>query len=212
MDFQRARTIEQINSRKEEIIKACEEIYREKGYENVNLKAISEMVSCTRPTIYNYFKTKEEIFLEILKRDYMLWGKELKDKFENTEEMTKDEYCSFLTETIYKKERLLELLSIRLINIENESRMERLIDFKKDIAVFSDTFIFGLNKFFPNTSKETKMVFIQCFFTYIYGVYPCVKHTKKQIEAVEMAGLTYIENNFYDICKNGLILLTKNLK
>ena len=76
-EFKRARTKEQIASRQEDIITACDAIYREKGYEAVYIKAVSKMTSVSRPSIYNYYNTKEEIFLDLLKRDFAKWTEEI---------------------------------------------------------------------------------------------------------------------------------------
>ena len=61
------------NARKDEIISACEKLYQSIGFKEVTLKEIATITSITRTSIYNYFQTKEEIFLEILKREYLLW-------------------------------------------------------------------------------------------------------------------------------------------
>lgn len=49
--------------RKNEILDACEKIYRTQGFYGVTIKKISTEISFTRPAIYNYFETEEEILL-----------------------------------------------------------------------------------------------------------------------------------------------------
>ena len=80
MDFLRARTKEQIDQRRFDIIQACETLFNEGGYDFVNLKAISEMTAISRSSIYTYYKTKDEIMLDILilklndwKNDLLIW-------------------------------------------------------------------------------------------------------------------------------------------
>ena len=55
------RTEEQKEERKTEIINACEKIYKEKGFYGVTIKEISTETSFTRPAIYTYFETKDEL-------------------------------------------------------------------------------------------------------------------------------------------------------
>lgn len=212
MNFQRARSQEQVETRLEEIIQACELLYEKDGYDAVNLKAISEITSFTRPAIYNYFKTKEEIFLEILTREYLSWAEELQSKFDLVSHLSRIEYCELMSSSLSNRKKLLELLSIHLNSIENNTRMERLVNFKKDISSFFITFNYGLEKFFPNTKQIDKDIFTKCFFTYLYGLYPFVEHSPKQVEAMKLAGMNYKQNNFYEVCNNGLLLLTFNLK
>ena len=56
--------------RRAEILNACDRLYREKGFREITIKDISQETSFSRPSIYNYFETKEEIFLGLLTREY----------------------------------------------------------------------------------------------------------------------------------------------
>ena len=52
---------------REEIINACEQLYRTMNFREITLKEIGSITSFSRSTIYNYFQTKEEIFLALLR-------------------------------------------------------------------------------------------------------------------------------------------------
>ena len=58
-------TPELIAGRREEIINACEQLYQSMSFREITLKEIGSVVPFSRPTIYNYFQTKEEIFLAL---------------------------------------------------------------------------------------------------------------------------------------------------
>ena len=64
---------EMANARREEIIAACETLYEKMGFKDLTLKEIAKYTSLSRPSIYNYFETKEEIFLTILQKEYWSW-------------------------------------------------------------------------------------------------------------------------------------------
>ena len=55
-------------SRKEEIINACAQLYETMNFKDITLKEIGKKTSFSRTSIYNYFQTKEEIFLALLQR------------------------------------------------------------------------------------------------------------------------------------------------
>ena len=63
-------TPEQIALKREEIINACEKLYQTMSFREITLKEIGNITSFSRPTIYNYFETKEEIFLALFQREY----------------------------------------------------------------------------------------------------------------------------------------------
>ena len=53
-------------AREDEIISACAALYETMGFKDITLRDIGEKTSFTRTSIYNYFQTKEEIFLALL--------------------------------------------------------------------------------------------------------------------------------------------------
>ena len=57
--------MEHSDLRKEEIIKACTDLYDKYNFKDITIKLISEQTTFSRPSIYNYFETKEEIFLAL---------------------------------------------------------------------------------------------------------------------------------------------------
>ena len=64
-------------ARREEIISACADLYETMSFKEITLKEISQKTTFTRTSIYNYFQTKEEIFLALLQREYEAWIKDL---------------------------------------------------------------------------------------------------------------------------------------
>ena len=63
-------TQELIAERREEIVNACETLYQSMSFKDITLKEIGNVTSFSRPTIYNYFQTKEEIFLALYEKEY----------------------------------------------------------------------------------------------------------------------------------------------
>ena len=63
-------------ARKEEIISACEQLYKTMSFKDITLKEIGNVTSFTRTSIYNYFQTKEEIFLALYTREYDRWNED----------------------------------------------------------------------------------------------------------------------------------------
>ena len=73
-------TKEIVDIRKEEIINACEKLYENNSFKDITIKSIGEETTFSRTSIYNYFQTKEEIFLSLLKREYERWIDDLNDR------------------------------------------------------------------------------------------------------------------------------------
>ena len=64
-------------ARREEIVNACAALYETMGFKEITIRDIGEKTSFTRTSIYNYFQTKEEIFLALFQREYELWREDL---------------------------------------------------------------------------------------------------------------------------------------
>ena len=86
-----ARSEERTNARKEEIINACKTLYQTMSFKDITIKEIGNVTSFSRTSIYNYFETKEEIFLALLKREYDAWILDLHKIVEEHESLDDEE-------------------------------------------------------------------------------------------------------------------------
>lgn len=193
--------------RKNEILDACEKIYVEHGFFDINIKQISTEISLTRPAIYNYFETKEEILLGLLSREYILWCEELEDLIPLADKCDHSELAEKLAKTLEYKRVLLRILNMNLFEIELNSRVERLAEFKRlylrAITALSNI----LHAYKSDISDSECDDFSSCFCAIIIGLYPLCFHGEKQQKAMEMAGLELKEVTIYQIVRKSLLKL-----
>ena len=199
--------IKSADERKDEIINACEELYRTKSFKEITLKDISEKTTFSRPSIYNYFQTKEEIFLALFKREYERWLKDLEEVYVKNDKLEKQEFAKQVALSIEKREQLLKLLSMNLYDMEENSRMEQLIDFKKSYGESLKSIKKCLDKFFKNMKEEEKEKFIFSFFPLMYGIYPYTRATDKQKEAMKNAEVPFKFFSIYEMVYESIIKL-----
>lgn len=197
------------DNRKEEIINACERLYEKKSFKEITIKSIGKETTFSRPSIYNYFETKEEIFLAILQKEYEKWILELEQMQHSYETMTKKQFAENMAHSIEKRQKLLKLLSMNLYDIEENSRMELLIKFKQVYGKAIRTIKSCLDKFFKDMQEEEKINFLYSFLPFMYGIYPYAVVTEKQKEAMEQANVNYKYMSIYEITYNGIINLFK---
>ena len=118
------------DNRKEEIIDACEKLYKEIGYKNVNIKVIGDNISCSRTSIYNYFETKEEIFLALVEREYIKWNKDLEKIYDSYDKLSKDELIDKIAKSLSKRKILLKLISMNMYEMKENSSFESVKKYK----------------------------------------------------------------------------------
>ncbi len=195
------------NARREEIIGACKELYKTMSFKEITIKEIASYTSFTRPSIYNYFETKEEIFLAILQKEYELWVEELERVTRENEALTKQQVAKALASSLENRALLLKLMSMNHYDMEANSRMESLVEFKKAYGASLTAVEALLRKFCSDVDSNE---FIFNFFPFIYGIYPYAVVTDKQKEAMEKAEIFFEYHSIYGLAYNcALKLLTK---
>ncbi len=186
-------------ARKEEIITACAELYKTMSFKDITIKEIGNETSFTRTSIYNYFQTKEEIFLALLQREYELWNDRLREIRVEHEEMTGEEFADALAHSLEERENLLKIMSMNHYDMEDNSRIERLIEFKVVYGQSLAEVRNCLDKFFPEMPVQDKQDFIFSFFPFMFGIYPYTVVTEKQREAMTQAKVNYVYMTIYEI-------------
>lgn len=188
--------------RKEEIVLACEKLYKKMSFRDITIKDIAKETTFTRASIYNYFETKEEIFLALYEKEYYIWNDDLEEILMSVKKFTKSSFADNIAKTLEKRVMLLKLMAMNNYDMEENSRLECLTSFKvaylKTIATFSKL----LSKFNPLLSKKDINDIIYMFYPFIYALYPYSHVTDKQMKAMELAGHKWNKNTIYKLTYN----------
>ena len=187
------------SARKEAIISACRKLYETMSFKDITLKEIGKQTSFTRTSIYNYFETKEEIFLALFAEEYELFAEDLDRLLEQREMLSPDELSSELAHALERRPLMLKLLSMNLYDMEANSRMERLVEFKKAYGESSAAVDRCLKKFVPGLTEENRQTFLYAFLPFVYGLYPYTVVTEKQRLAMKEAGIPYVYMSTYEM-------------
>ena len=202
-------TPELITERREEIINACEKLYQKLSFKDITLKDIGRETSFSRPTIYNYFETKEEIFLALYEREYVRWNEELNAIYSENKKLSIDELAKKLSTSLSNRPQLLKLLAMNNYDMEANSREELLVSFKVAFGKSINNFKLVLKKFCPKMTDNKIERFIFIFFPFLFGIYPYTNVTKKQRSAMKKAKIDFVYQSIYDITYKCLTELLK---
>lgn len=193
--------------REEEILNACEKLYGKMNFRDVTIKEISAETSCSRPSIYNYFQTKEEIFLRLFEREYLLWCEDL-EKI-GGRAVTAKELPEKLARSLEKRKLMLKLLAVNLYDMEENSRIERLVSFKKAYGRSVDLLDGILKGAFPEKTDNERRKTLMAALQFLHGVYPYAHATPKQIEAMDAVGIRHDNGGIYELSLSGLKMIIK---
>lgn len=202
-------TPELITERREEIINACEKLYQKLNFRDITLKDIGRETSFSRPTIYNYFETKEEIFLALYEREYVRWNNELKVIYSENNKLSIEKLADKISTSLANRKQLLKLLAMNNYDMEANSREELLVSFKIAYGESINNIKMILKKFFPKMTDSNIERFIFIFFPFLFGIYPYTNVTKKQRSAMKKAKIDFVYQSIYDITYKCLTELLK---
>ena len=203
----RKATPEEIARKREEIINACEQLYQTMSFREITLKEIGTITSFSRPTIYNYFETKEEIFLALFQREYDRWNEELTAILNENEQLTKKELADHIANSLEGRQQLLKLLSMNNYDMEANSRQELLNTFKQSYGRSMHLMCMLMEKFCPDMTVADIQNFIYIFYPFMFGIYPYTAVTEKQRDAMKEAGINYVYQTVYELTYSCLIRL-----
>ena len=189
-------------AREDEIISACAALYETMSFRDITLKEIGQRTSFTRTSIYNYFHTKEEIFLALMQREYKAWTKDLEAVLREHETLSAAAFAGELAHTLERRSRLLKLMAMNLYDVEGNSRLENLVAFKKAYGAAIRAVQRCLERFFPAMTAEDTEEFLYAFLPFLFGIYPYTEVTDKQKEAMDRAGVRYPGCTIYALARS----------
>ena len=198
---------EQSNNRKQEIIQTVNKMFDEMDYQDISMKTISEHISISRPALYCYYNSKEEIMLEILKADYLKFISDITNVISNGNDLTKD-----ITNIYLSNIRLLKIVSTYLTDIETHVSIDCLVEFKKPFVESLKNLEEAFTNKYPSVSKDVIKTLINSLLMLTHGLYPMIYPTNNQVEAMKKVGMNYCTpQDAYSYCYNYLKLIFSKL-
>ena len=194
-------------ARKAEIINACEQLYQMMSFKEITLREIGNATSFTRTSIYNYFQTKEEIFLALFKREYDRWNEDLLSVLNENETLSRTQLAEKIAGSLAERGQLLKLLAMNNYDMEANSREELLVSFKKSYGRSMELVSMLVRKFCADMNEIDIQNFIYTFFPFMFGIYPYAEVTQKQRTAMAAAGIDYVYQSAYELTYSCLIRL-----
>ena len=202
-------TSDLIKKRREEIIDACGDLYQTMDFADITLKEISKATSFSRPTIYNYFKSREEIFLALMTKEYERWNIELSSILSDNDKLTKEQLADRLAKSLENRSLLLKLMSIGRIAMEGSRRKELLEffinGFREAFSLMSEI----VGKFctwMPHPEDER---FVLTLFSLMPGINSYAGISVEQKAVMDLLGAEFIDQTVYSFAYNFILDLLR---
>lgn len=196
-------------ARKAEIIEACSQVYQKKSFKEVKLQDIADATTFTRTAIYKYYKTKDEIFLGLLQREFEEWNTSLGKILNDYDSLSKESFSSLISHSLEERIQLLKLMSMNNFELEAESRYENVVEYKKVLGESMKLMRRLLDKYFADKDETQKEQFIYAFFPFTFGLYPYTILDEKAVKAMQDADVGFHYYSIYELAYNCIINLLK---
>ncbi|MBD5560682.1 MAG: TetR/AcrR family transcriptional regulator [Clostridia bacterium] len=182
---------ERTQARRDEILDACAGITDRMTTEQLSIADIASETSFGRTSIYNYFKTREEIILALLARQYEEWADDIEELDTDPAVHDLQSFAAAFADTLAKRRLLLKLLNMNLFQVEESCRPESLRDFKASLGRSQTAVKRCLEKYWTDSSEDDRTAFIWAFYPFMHGLYSYANITDKQAVAMDAAGVAY---------------------
>lgn len=172
-DFKRARQPEQIEQRRQDILRAAARLMVEKGFDQVSLNGIAREAGVAKSNLYRYFESREEIFLTLLRQDWADWLQEMERQTLDLEGSGDIEALSTLMATsIAASPRMCKLVSVLASVLEQNLSEQALLTFKTESMQLGGKVMNAVQRVLPNLSAENLMQLGNTLFALIAGLWP----------------------------------------
>ncbi|MGH7885074.1 MAG: TetR/AcrR family transcriptional regulator [Thermodesulfobacteriota bacterium] len=197
MKWERARTDKQKEKRISEIVSATDRLFKKYGYDSITFVSIAKEANFTRSNLYKYFNSKEEIFLELFKKDISLWRKALVAKYPRDKNYSIKEFASIWVTVMNKHKRLLDLIGIWFSSLESQCSVESLTKFKlrtKDELKMLQELLCTV---FPAMKPKRAAEFIHLQIASAIGLYQMTNLSENQKKVLQNPELRDMNIDFY---------------
>ena len=222
MGMIRAHSEKEIEARRAEILSAAEKLIMTHDWSSLTLAQIAVKTSISRTSIYNYYRTKEEVFWDLLLREYKDWHTELERRFSfargninlqyDNPPLTRSEFCQSLVDSFWERECFL-----RLVYLSSE------IPFEPCGEEFSRRYwqemqsLYGwlfslLKKQFPRADENEISLFLAQFVRYMVTIHGLLHISNEQLDLMKGLGMFKTVADTKSVCYDGLMLLSSRLE
>jgi AcrR family transcriptional regulator len=213
MHWERARKPEQKAVRRNAILDAARSLFSELDYEKVSLNGIARKAGISKPNVYRYFSTREEIFLTIFEAEQ---GKFVQSLIARLKRIRSKEPADAISrawvEVALKHRGFLDLLPQLSTSMEKNSSVEQIVHFKKLAYERFGELLQTLEHIHPQLNLEQWSFVVQCAITMMAGLWPFTNPGENVIAAMQHPDVNRTPWEFEPLMVHGLSSLIKGTR
>ena len=194
--FQRARKPEEKEIRRPAILKGARKLLGEVGTNELSLSDLARRSGVSKPNIYRYFESREEVLLQVWVEEVRDLSERLQAAFGTIAVGDADAVAEGMVAAFEAQPKLCELTSIVSPVLERSLSAEAIIGAKQTLATLTVHVGQLLRERLPSLSIEDCAWVVGAAAVYVAGVWPAVNPPPAAIEALSRPELAAMQPVF----------------
>jgi AcrR family transcriptional regulator len=172
-DFQRARSEEQVQQRRDDIVKAARHLLETDGSASVTLVAIGKHIGLAKSNIYRYFDSREDILCEIFLQESDALADELCDGYRGIPRRNDLSNCATVFANACASRSMFCVLHTELAGtLDQHISAERLVSLKTEFARLMNRTAQALETAAPDLGENGSIAAVRMFLHQLAGCWP----------------------------------------
>ncbi|MEL7538808.1 MAG: TetR/AcrR family transcriptional regulator [Pseudomonadota bacterium] len=184
-DWERARNPAQKAVRRDAILDAARTLFAELEYDEISLNAIAREAGISKPNVYRYFSTREEIYLAIFEEERDRFAEDFAQRLKRSRIKDPIERVSRVWVAASLASRTwMDLVPLIAISLERNSSIEQIVQFKTAGRACFGKLTDHLHDSMPVLSEAEWLLIVQCVFAFMAGLWPLANPSSRVQEAM----------------------------
>lgn len=193
----RARADAEKESRRRDLLRAAASTFAAQPYGEVTVAEIAHGAGLAKGTVYLYFRTKEELFLQLLSEELSDWFSEVEAALaRETALLPPADLAELLTSTLVRREQLTRLLAILHVVLEQNTVPAAVLHFKQQLAARSAQAGAALERRFLDFEPGDGLRFLLHLHAAVVGLYSMAQPSSAIAELLARPDLAALRIDF----------------
>jgi len=213
MNWQRARTEDKKNERKEAIYQAAFTLFKEKGYDGVSFNGIATQAGFTKSNMYRYFSSKEEIFLNVFGDLFENWFDDCLAQLQSYKQNEDiNHFAKNWVDTLLVHPEFLDLTPLMFISLEANSSYEQLIEFKRRSKGLLYQLAVEIGKVYPELQGEQAFLYLTLSYAATANYWAGSKQNESLNKVYALDEFQMLKPDFEKNLINSIVVIIKGIK
>jgi TetR/AcrR family transcriptional regulator len=197
----RAMSGEQKQERRQLILAAAKELFAQLPYHEINLTQVAEKAGVVKGTLYLYFKTREDLFLELMGQELEAWFDEintlLTTRPDGEAPLTGNDFAKILSGSFRRHAEAIRLIAISQSILEQNIDYATALYFKKRLLERIEQTGSLMEERLPFLKPDSGKRLILWIYMLVVGIQSSAEPAPVVQQTFSEPGLDYFKIDFY---------------